>query len=82
MRCVRCGEENREGRKFCAGCGAELGWDCRVCGFGNEARESFCGGCGRPRTDAMPAPGGVSITSKDPEAAGERRYVAILFADL
>src|SRR5215472_7172495 len=82
MRCVSCGEENREGRKFCAGCGAELGWGCRVCGFGNEQRESFCGGCGRPRTDAMPVPGGVSNTSKDPEAAGERRHVAILFADL
>ena len=40
MRCGRCGEENREGRKFCAGCGAELGWRCPFCGFANEAGEN------------------------------------------
>jgi class 3 adenylate cyclase/tetratricopeptide (TPR) repeat protein len=82
MRCGRCGEENREGRKFCAGCGAGLGWRCPSCGFANEASEAFCGGCGKPRPDAKPAPEAPHPPTDTAEAAGERRQVAILFADL
>ena len=82
MRCGRCGEENREGRKFCAGCGAELGWRCPLCGFANEAGEGFCGGCGKPRAAAKPAPEVPRPSTDTAEAAGERRQVAILFADL
>jgi hypothetical protein len=32
MRCSSCGSENREGRKFCAGCGATLSLACAACG--------------------------------------------------
>ncbi len=79
MRCGRCGEDNREGRKFCAACGAALGWTCPGCGFANEPGEAFCGGCGSKR----PAPAGTSPAAPlYGEAAGERRQVAILFADL
>jgi adenylate cyclase len=46
MKCSKCGAENREGRKFCAECGAKLGWVCPRCGFENESDERFCGGCG------------------------------------
>ena len=46
MKCGKCGAENREGRMFCAQCGAKLGWSCPRCGFDNEADERFCGGCG------------------------------------
>jgi class 3 adenylate cyclase len=83
MRCGRCGEENREGRKFCAGCGAELGWACPDCNFVNEAREGFCGGCGKGQPEAKPAPAAEQPSAgPSPEAVGERRQVAILFADL
>jgi class 3 adenylate cyclase/tetratricopeptide (TPR) repeat protein len=82
MRCGGCGEENREGRRFCAGCGAGLGWACRVCGFGNEAGESFCGGCGKPRPEPKPAPEAERPAADAAKAAGERRQVAVLFADL
>lgn len=84
MRCGRCGEKNREGRKFCAGCGAGLGWACPFCGFANEADEGFCGGCGKPRTEAeaKPAPELASPVRDGAAAAGERRQVAVLFADL
>ena len=47
VKCPKCNTENREGRKFCAECGAKLGWMCSECGFENEADERFCGGCGR-----------------------------------
>jgi len=52
MECPECGTENRAGRKFCAECGAKLGWLCPECDFENEADERFCGGCGKPLTSA------------------------------
>ena len=82
MRCLQCDLENREGRKFCAKCGAALGWACPDCGFANSPGESFCGGCGRSavptdRAADIPAPAAAGA-----ESAGERRQVAVLFADL
>ena len=32
MRCEACGSENREGRRYCAQCGAELTLACPACG--------------------------------------------------
>jgi class 3 adenylate cyclase len=66
-RCAGCGHDNRDGRRFCAGCGGALEAPCGRCGFGNLAGERFCGGCGA-------ALGAVHLS--------ERRTVAILFADL
>src|SRR5947208_17114099 len=48
MRCSSCGSENREGRKFCAGCGAGLTLACAACGASNQPGGRFCGKCGRP----------------------------------
>src|SRR5215211_1966762 len=48
MQCSRCRAENREGRRFCAKCGASLALACAACGFANEPGEDFCGGCGQP----------------------------------
>ncbi len=68
MQCAGCGHDNRAGRRFCAGCGAGLEAPCARCGFTNLPEERFCGGCGGPLDAAAPV--------------GERRQVAILFADL
>lgn len=46
MRCSRCRAENRQGRRFCAKCGAPLAPVCPSCGFSNEPDDEFCGGCG------------------------------------
>src|SRR5262245_31314281 len=46
MRCTGCGQENRTGRKFCAGCGAPLAVVCPTCRTSNEPGEQFCGECG------------------------------------
>jgi class 3 adenylate cyclase len=95
MLCARCGTENREGRRFCAECGASLALACSACGFSNEVGEKFCGGCG---ASLVPAPPGVAkfstpqsytprhlaeriLTSKA-ALVGERKYVTVLFADL
>src|SRR5579859_381158 len=78
MQCGACGRDNRQGRKFCAFCGAALGWACAHCSFVNDAGEDFCGGCGRPPSAEAAKPAEASET----ESAGERRQVAVLFADL
>ena len=96
MLCARCGTENREGRRFCAECGASLALACSACGFSNEAGEKFCGGCGAPLlaapTVAPPKFGSPAsytpkhlaeriLTSKS-ALEGERKQVTVLFADL
>jgi class 3 adenylate cyclase/tetratricopeptide (TPR) repeat protein len=96
MQCPRCQAENREGRRFCAECGASLALPCAGCGFSNEPGEKFCGGCGVPLTSARrtPEPTASSPQSYTPphltekilasRAAleGERKQVTVLFADL
>src|SRR6516165_426769 len=82
MRCPRCDLENREGRKFCAKCGAALGWACPDCGFANSPGDSFCGGCGRSTASPDRAADISAPAAADTEPTGDRRQVAILFADL
>jgi len=73
MRCQACQSENREGRRYCASCGAELVIACLACGSANEPGDRFCGACGTALEAAAPAP---------PAPATERRMVSVLFADL
>ncbi|HEY2890476.1 MAG TPA: adenylate/guanylate cyclase domain-containing protein, partial [Dongiaceae bacterium] len=83
MRCPACDLDNREGRKFCAGCGAGLGWACAKCGYANAAGEGFCGGCGQASPTAAAGNQQALVKPGAPSTAGdERRQVAILFADL
>ena len=83
MQCQKCGSDNRQGRRFCAECGAALATPCAECGFANEAGEKFCGGCGAPLTDATSAADERTSTVETPLATpGELRQVTIMFADL
>ena len=76
MHCSRCETENREGRRFCASCGAALARACD-CGYVNDAADRFCGGCGRPLERE------AEVASNPPvETDGDRRPVAIMFCDL
>src|SRR6266851_3864908 len=97
MRCSTCAAENREGRKFCAECGAPLNARCASCGAENEPAEKFCGECGvalggkvqavsakAPATKlAVPE---IHVTPGQPDASavpdGERKTVTALFADI
>jgi class 3 adenylate cyclase len=72
MRCSKCGNDNREGRKFCSSCGAPLIISCIKCGTLNQSGERFCGQCGTALRNAVPAAA----------ARGERRHLTILFCDL
>ena len=95
MKCPRCRAENREGRRFCADCGASLSFPCASCGFSNEPGEKFCGGCGQPLRSIQLTPTGFPapesyipahlaekiLTSKG-ALGGERKQVTVLFANL
>jgi class 3 adenylate cyclase len=96
MLCPRCGTENREGRRFCAECGASLALACSACGFSNSAGEKFCGGCGAPQLAAStvappkfaspnfytPKHLAERILTSKAALEGERKQVTVLFADL
>ncbi len=85
MRCSGCGTENREGRRYCGGCGAPLARACAKCGFVNEPDEKFCGGCGRPLDGPQVGEAVAGSAPTSPPAAtleGERRQVTVLFCDL
>jgi class 3 adenylate cyclase len=74
MQCLQCQHENREGRRFCAECGAPLSQLCTACAFVNEPGDKFCGGCGLSLNDtSLPSsPPVVSVplsptsTSREP----------------
>jgi class 3 adenylate cyclase/tetratricopeptide (TPR) repeat protein len=78
--CASCGRENRDGRKFCVGCGRSLAVElaCPSCGAPYEPDERFCGDCGSALTAPVPEP--PASTAAEPVT--ERRLVSVLFADL
>src|SRR5229473_7292806 len=97
MRCAKCATENRDGRKFCAECGAPLNARCASCGAENEPAEKFCGECGAALAGKVqavstkapttkPTAPEIHITPVQPEASevpeGERKTVTTLFADI
>ncbi|MDX6508045.1 MAG: hypothetical protein QOG06_2689 [Gaiellaceae bacterium] len=79
--CASCGNENREGRKFCAECGTALATACPACGAANEPGERFCGDCGSALTAGASAPP-PSPPAERAAPSAERRLVSVLFADL
>ena len=47
MQCSSCGHENREGARFCLGCGGSLALSCSSCGQELPAGAEFCDSCGQ-----------------------------------
>jgi class 3 adenylate cyclase len=91
MRCSKCGSDNRQGRKFCANCGAPLAVTCPKCGVANQSNEKFCGECGAPIDSTAPLAASRAqprpLQSSDAIPAtevvdGERKTVTALFADI
>jgi class 3 adenylate cyclase/tetratricopeptide (TPR) repeat protein len=98
MLCPACGQETREGARFCGACASSLSSElsCPSCGEANPAGQNFCDSCAHPLGDATasplktrPAP--ASYTPKhladrilDTRSAieGERKIVTVLFADV
>lgn len=54
MQCPQCQHTNREGAKFCAGCGSPLAVTCASCGNQNPPGAAFCDNCGTPLTNQTP----------------------------
>ena len=75
MECPRCLSENREGRLYCARCGAPLGAVCPACGISNRPGESFCGGCGKPLSAERAPPSRRRFDA-------ERRQLTVMFCDM
>jgi class 3 adenylate cyclase/tetratricopeptide (TPR) repeat protein len=76
MRCAICLHENKEGSRFCAGCGEILRGTCPHCGKPLPAAARFCSICGG-------GIGEIPVPEKQaPEPGGERKQVAVLFSDL
>src|SRR5262245_30438235 len=95
MRCPACGNENREGAKFCRGCGASFQSACAKCGAKLSPEDRFCDSCGHGVGQQTPAP----VAHRDPRSytpkhlaekilqsksalEGERKQVTVLFADV
>ncbi len=82
MRCSKCDSDNREGRKFCANCGAAFAVLCRKCGTANEPNEKFCGECGAALSAPVETAAAAVAVEPREVYAGERRHLTILFCDL
>ena len=89
MNCSGCGNDNREGRKFCAHCGQPLKLACPSCSAPNEPVEKFCGECGAALSqpaDAPRAAAAASIRAEQGEpheaSEGERRQLTVMFCDV
>jgi hypothetical protein len=64
--CNSCGQENREGRRFCAQCGGSLASACPSCGAANEPGERFCGECGKTLPTVVPSQAPTSTPQPSP----------------
>jgi class 3 adenylate cyclase/tetratricopeptide (TPR) repeat protein len=88
MRCSNCGFENPSGMKFCGQCTNALALVCPQCQFENPPGFKFCGQCTTPLAVRGKAPRDNSLTrisEATPDAAvaaGERKTVTALFADI
>ncbi len=72
MECGSCGSINREGARFCLGCGAPFAPRCPSCGNELPPSARFCDSCGTPLHQTIPAAAG----------APTRKIVTVLFTDL
>jgi class 3 adenylate cyclase/tetratricopeptide (TPR) repeat protein len=92
--CPACGRENREGARFCAGCGREQLAGCPSCRAPLAAGARFCDRCGAPAPGDGAAAGARATGDYTPKhlaerilraraaLEGERKHVTVLFADV
>ena len=97
MRCPGCEHENKTTARFCEGCGTRLVQVCTSCGEEAGPQARFCPACG-VQMQGPPGIGGSngrgggdqgsskgvagSRSPTEPEPAGERRQLTVMFCDL
>jgi class 3 adenylate cyclase/tetratricopeptide (TPR) repeat protein len=96
MKCAKCQSENREGAKFCQGCGSKLELSCPSCGYPFKPGARFCDECGkglREPAEAQPIDYSTprsytpkflaeKILTYRSAVEGERKLVTVFFADV
>ncbi|MBI4588472.1 MAG: AAA family ATPase [Candidatus Rokubacteria bacterium] len=94
MNCPACGQDNREGARFCNACGRPVEARCPSCGQGALPGARFCDGCGAALS-ALPLPRPTEraplsytphhlaekILTEGRALRGERKEVTVLFVD-
>jgi adenylate cyclase len=78
MHCGACGQQNREGARFCLGCGGQLAAGCARCGAELPAAARFCDECGAEVPAGAPAP---SKPARSARARDLRSYTPQHLAD-
>ena len=73
MLCPSCGHENREGARFCLGCGASLALSCPGCGKELPSGARFCDSCGQASSEPA-APPTPTPTPTAPTSFAAGRY--------
>jgi class 3 adenylate cyclase/tetratricopeptide (TPR) repeat protein len=93
MNCGACSHVNRAEARFCEECGAPLSRVCASCGATLGAAARFCEACGQATTSATSSDAAVPQSYTPPHLVqrilrqrssleGERKHVAVLFADV
>ena len=89
MVCTNCGVENRQGGKFCLGCGSPLARSCPSCGTAVPSYASFCDECGatlttlgQPQAATLVGTPNAVTTPPAGSTPTELRHVSVLFCDL
>ena len=93
MKCPRCEHDNPQAARFCEECAAPLARACSNCGTALSGTAKFCharahpvaGGAGAPSRSPdsyTPKHLAEEILSSKAALEGERKQVAVLFADL
>lgn len=84
MRCPTCSTENAAGARFCQNCGRRLERACPNCSRVVSAEARFCQSCGFDlrSAEAAPLPEPERAPQAQEFAAGERKLVTALFADI
>jgi class 3 adenylate cyclase/tetratricopeptide (TPR) repeat protein len=85
--CSACGFGNRDGARFCTGCGSPLPTTCPGCGNPADVGDRFCARCGQSlglepsagRPDLVEPP---AAPQTPPALRRERKQVTVLFADV
>ena len=82
MECTQCQAANRDGARFCSGCGAALALLCSSCGTELADRAKFCDQCGTPTSSNLGATASSTSAAPSAQVGAVRKTVTVVFCDL